>query len=167
MLRRFAIAFLGFTLALASIQASANSEKKKEGKPAAPNSTYLALDPSFVVNFGSPGGKLRYLRADIVLRLLDGPAEEAVTLHMPQVRDALIMLLSQQSEQAVATAEGKETVRQAALEVVRRVIKAQPPAEEGEEKKKEKTEEEAKLEKERASNGGVTDLLFNNFVIQK
>ncbi len=165
-MRLTVIALFGLLLATASIQASASA--KKEAKPAEPNSIYVAMDPSLVVNFGSPGAKLRYLRADIVLRLLDPATEELVKLHMPQLRHNMLMLLSGQTDETVSSFEGKEKIRLQALEQVRSIIKAQPPVTHGEEKKSdEENKEAAELEKEKKETGGVTDLLFNNFVVQK
>jgi flagellar FliL protein len=176
MLRTMFVFFFSLLLAGVSIQASASAAKK--AGPVTPNSVYLPMEPSFVLNFGGAANfsgktvKLRYLRADIVLRLLDTEAEELVKLHMPQLRHSLLILLSEQTEETLSSAASKEKIRLQALDIVRGLIKAQAHgAAHGEEKKEEDDSEEGKkkaaLDKQRAETGGVTDLLFNNFLIQK
>jgi len=62
---------------------------------------------------------------------------------MPALRHELVMLISRQTPEAVGTVEGKELMRQEALEAVRNVL----VAEDGDQK--------------------IADLLFNSFVVQR
>ncbi len=104
---------------------------------------YVELKPSFVANFGGVGG-LRYLRADIVLRVGGGDEGlNGVRRHMPYNRHVLVMLLSSQQDDAIATMEGRELLRQQALSEVRAVLLA---------------EERQHF---------VDDLLFNSFIVQR
>ncbi len=115
---------------------------KSEAAPAAgPGGEYIELKPAFVTNYGS--GAIRFLKADVTLRVPDPQMTRSVMRHMPQIRHALVMLLSRQDEQSVATMEGKEQLRQAALQAVRAVVEA----------------EEGKP--------GVEDLLFTGFILQR
>jgi flagellar FliL protein len=114
------------------------SAKKEE--PAAP-SEYIELKPAFVTNYGS--GAIHFLKADVTLRVPDPQMTQAVLRHLPQIRHTLVMLLSRQEEQDIATMEGKEQLRQEALAAVRAVIEA----------------EEGKP--------GVEDLLFTGFILQR
>lgn len=103
---------------------------------------YIPVKPAFVVNYGGVG-KLKYLKLEISLRVKDTSASNAVRHHMPLLRDCLVTLFSRQMDQDIDTQEGKELIRVMALEGVRKVL----IEEDGEE--------------------GVTDLFFNNFVIQR
>ena len=128
-------------LMLVVTQVWAEDAAEGEAAPAAPSSSYMDLQPPFVVNYGGVG-RLRFLRAEISLRV-DPGGEPAVMHHMPLIRHKLVMLLSRQTEDAVSTMEGKELLRQEALEEVRTLLMA----EEGDQK--------------------IRDLLFSSFVIQR
>lgn len=121
--------------------AATASAKKEEA--AAPTSEYIALTPALVANYGAAGA-IHYLKADVALRVTGGaPAQAAVLHHMPYVRHVLVMLLSDQTEESLATMEGKEKLRQDALGAVQKVMQ----------------EEEGKPL--------VDDLLFSSFIVQR
>lgn len=109
----------------------------------APSSPYIQLKPSFVVNYGGVG-KIKYLKADISLRVDDPVAVEAVNHHMPLIRNALVLLFSRQTDEAMASVEGKEALRQASLLEINRL-----------------------LAEEVGPHIAVKDVLFNNLVMQK
>lgn len=117
------------------------AEALAESAPA--DSEYLEFKPAFVTNYGGPG-PLHYLKADIVVRVTGGErGTTAVRRHMPQLRHQVVMLLSRQEAEDIATMEGKELLRQQALAAVREVLER----EEG--------------------RPFIEDLLFNNFIIQR
>lgn len=103
--------------------------------------SYIDLQPAFVVNYGGVG-RLRFLRAEVSLRVEAG-GESGVMHHMPYLRHKLIMLLSKQSDEAIATTEGRELLRIEALDKIRSAL----TVEEGEHK--------------------IKDLLFSTFVVQR
>lgn len=103
---------------------------------------YLPLKPPFVVNYGGPG-PLRYLKADITVRLQDAKTANSVRHHMPYIRNNLVMLFSAQTEESVGSQEGKELLRQEALTEVRNVILQEDQQE------------------------GVIDLYFNTILVQR
>lgn len=104
---------------------------------------YVELKPAFIVNYGGTG-RLRYLKTDISLRVGGGiGGASAIRHHMPYIRHTLVMLLSKATEEELSSMEGKEMLRQRALEAVRQVL----IQEEGEEH--------------------VVDLLFNSFIVQR
>lgn len=107
-----------------------------------PGSIYIPLKPAFVVNYGGPG-RLKYIKADISLRLQDSTAANSVRHHMPYIRNNLMMLFSAQTDESISSQDGKEALRKEALQTVREVIM-----------KEDQTE-------------GVVDLYFNGFLIQK
>jgi flagellar FliL protein len=104
--------------------------------------TYIPLAPAFVVNYGGTG-RLKYLKAEVSVRVDDLQSANSVRHHMPLIRNNLVMLFSRQSEEDVRTQEGKERLRQTALEEINRLI----------------TAEDGK--------SGVVDLFFNNLIIQQ
>lgn len=106
-----------------------------------PKSIYLNIQPPIVTNYGGKG-RLRYLRAEVSLRV-DSSTENEVLHHLPYIRHKLVMLLGRQSEDRLATMEGKELIRHEALEAVREVLLAEV----GEQQ--------------------VQDVLFSSFVIQR
>ena len=131
-------------LCLLPLLAQAKSaEKAEEGGP---GSEYIEMQPAFVVNFGTTG-RIGYLKTDVSLRV-SAQAAGAVELHMPALRHELIMLLSGQSAEALASPEQREALRLAALEAVRRVIAA-AAGDAG------------------AAESGVKDLLFTSFILQR
>jgi len=124
---------------------SGEGEAKEGAAKSAPGSiksTYMRLEPPIIANYGAETGRLRFLKIDITLRVELG-GENPVVHHMPALRHELVMLISRQTPEAVATVEGKELMRQEALEAVRNVL----VAEDGDQK--------------------IADLLFNSFVVQR
>jgi len=117
-------------------------EAASKGAPGSIASTYMRLEPPFITNYGIEKGRLRFIKVDITLRVEIG-GENPVVHHMPAIRHEIVMLLSRQTNETFGTMEGKELMRQEALEAVRNVL----IAEEGDQK--------------------IADLLFNSFVVQR
>lgn len=90
----------------------------KGGKKAA---TYFALTPSFVVNL-SDADASRFLQVDMEVRAASDAAVEAVKLHMPQIRNSLLMLLGAQKLHDIDTREGKEALQKRVLEEIQRIL---------------------------------------------
>ncbi|HNR23059.1 MAG TPA: flagellar basal body-associated FliL family protein [Steroidobacteraceae bacterium] len=78
------------------------------------------LDPSFVVNFEAEQ-MVRFLQVTIEIMTRDPAALEFVRQHEPVVRNDLLMLLSNQKYEVLATQAGKDELRARALEAVRAV----------------------------------------------
>jgi flagellar FliL protein len=134
--------FLGCLLLVPSIT-MAQDEGGKDDSSGASASRYIDLKPAFVVNYGG-AGKLRYLKTDIALRVggdSTGPGD--IRHHMPYIRHALVMRLSRASEEELSSMEGKELLRQEALESVRDILVKEEGAQ------------------------YVEDLLFNSFIVQR
>jgi flagellar FliL protein len=85
---------------------------------------YVALDPAFVVNFES-NELVRFLQVSVQVMTRDPAAVELVKRHDPVIRNGLLLLLSGQNYQTLSSTEGKEKLRQSALEEVRKVVAAQ------------------------------------------
>lgn len=127
----------------ADSEEGADSEESEEGGHAA--LTYVALDPAFVVNFQDQKKRTKYLKAEISVVAATPKVQEALTLHMPAVRNSLVLLLSRQVFEDLATNEGKEKLRTDALAAVQDVVEKQA------------TKKTAK---------GVKDLYFSSLVMQ-
>ncbi|MFZ6049074.1 flagellar basal body-associated protein FliL [Pseudomonas sp. CR3202] len=135
--KRLTALLLALTLPLL---ASAKEEvEPKEGE--APKVAYIDLVPALVGNYG-PGPRLKYYKADISLRVSSTDAEVKVTRHEPLIRNQLVMLFSQQTDESLGSSDAKEKLRQEALKQVQQVLNS---------------EEGQPL---------VDDLLFNNLIIQ-
>ncbi|MEE4282978.1 MAG: flagellar basal body-associated FliL family protein [Pseudomonadales bacterium] len=105
---------------------------------------YVELKPSFVTNFGvSDSGRLRYIKADVTVRVSNKDAEYAARYHLPALRNSLVMLLSRQDESTVSSSSGRETIKVEALQEMREILER----EEGE--------------------GHIDDVMFTNFVVQR
>lgn len=105
---------------------------------------YVQLQPPFVTNYGfTENGRLKYVKTDISVRVSNQAAEMAARYHLPALRNALILLLSQQDEAAVSTGGGRDLLRAAALAELNEIL--------------EREEGEALID----------DLLFTNFVVQR
>lgn len=81
-------------------------------------SQYVYLNPPFTVNFGSIG-KLKYLRTEIALKVDTEEAAEKIRAHMPYLRNDLILLFSAQEPEIINTPQGRESLRQVALDNLR------------------------------------------------
>jgi flagellar FliL protein len=112
--------------------------------PAGGNATqYVHLQPAFVLNYGdNTTGRLKYIRTDVALRVIGAEAAGKVNHHQAYIRNQLVLLLSQQNETTVNDAQGREKLRQVALDEIRALL----------------TELEGKPY--------IEDLYFQNFVAQ-
>lgn len=123
------------------------SQQKEEKAPeaaAAPvkaPAIYMALDPAFVVNL-TQNGKQRYLQVSMTLMTHDQAALDALKVHLPVIRNNLVMLLSGQDFATLASPVGIEMLRQKVTASVQEVAQ----------------KEVGKL--------GVDQVLFTNFVLQ-
>jgi flagellar FliL protein len=82
---------------------------------------YLPIDPAFVVNFASQG-KARFLQITVEVMSRDALVVDKITLHMPVIRNNLMLLFSNQTYDSVSTLEGKEALREEALEVIQQIL---------------------------------------------
>ncbi|TLX61086.1 flagellar basal body-associated protein FliL [Stutzerimonas nosocomialis] len=102
---------------------------------------YYTLTPALVGNYGS-GERLKYYKADVALRVANIDAENRVKHHEPLIRNQLVMLFSQQTDESLGSLDAKETLRQEALKQVQDVLSQE------------------------TGQPLVDDLLFNNLIIQ-
>lgn len=154
---------------------------------------YIAIKPPLVVNYGGPG-RVKYIKAELSLRTEDAHSAQEVTHHMPLIRDTLIMLISSVTDEQMASGEGKEKMRVEALAKINEALEkvsspegahgdAKAPAKgehaKDEHAKPDKADAHAKDDHTKAdkanahtkaedhAGGPVSDLLFDNLVVQK
>ena len=126
-------------------EAAVAVEGEEGGEAAAPEvklpAVYFPLKPAIIVNFQSRG-RQRFLQAEVTLKMREPDVVAAVELHMPMIRNALVMLLGGQIYEDLQTPEGKELLRQQALAEIQRLIEIE------------------------IGKPGVEQVLFTNFVMQ-
>lgn len=83
--------------------------------------SYQALEPPFVVNFEDQGA-IRFLQVTVEVMTRDPKVKDAITLHMPAIRDQLIVLFSSSDYPTLSSREGKEELRQQALATLKRIL---------------------------------------------
>lgn len=102
---------------------------------------YLKLDPAFVVDF-IVGGKQRYLQLNLTVKSRDQGQIDAIKIHMPLIRNSLVLLFSSQEFNELQSTEGKLALKLSAVESINTILQQETNA------------------------GGVEDVLFTNFVMQ-
>ncbi|NGY06911.1 flagellar basal body-associated FliL family protein [Solimonas terrae] len=93
--------------------------KADAAKPRDPPN-YVPLDPAFVVNLEADD--TRFLQVQVQLMTRDAHAVDTLKLHEPLIRNALLMLFSQQHPADVATLAGKEKLQADALAEIQRIL---------------------------------------------
>lgn len=115
------------------------------GEGAAPKGKQLALYeqmvPAFITNYNL-NGKQRYMQVTVALMARDEEQLKALKVHMPMLRNQLVMLFSSQNFESLMTPVGKEMLRQQATAKVQ------------------------ELAKKETGNLAVEQVLFTNFVLQ-
>ena len=84
---------------------------------------YFPLDPPFVANFAGDQG-VRFLQVTAQIMTHDVKTVEALKAADPIIRNDLLLLFSNQKAAELASNEGKEKLRAAALDAVRKVLAA-------------------------------------------
>ncbi len=87
-------------------------------------SSYVNLTPEFVVNYGD-AGRVRYLKAEITLRVRDDAAVVEINHHADAIRHELVLLLSRQTNTTLGSSEGKEALRNQALKAIQDIMLAE------------------------------------------
>lgn len=118
---------------------SAEHAEHKEEKQKPP--VFVTLE-TFTVNLQADGGGEHYLQVGIDLKVTDSAVVDLVKLHMPEIRNGVLMLLSSKSAEQIASLEGKQKLSAEIQEQVNKPLNA------------------------KATDKGVTGVFFTSFVIQ-
>jgi flagellar protein FliL len=138
-----------------------SSESSESAEVVAKPAIYFPLK-TFTVNY-DVNGRQRFLQAELTLMYRDEAVLKTLELHMPAVRNSLVMLLSRQVFDELQTAEGKEKLRTEALAEIQGIIAKETVA------SAEKTDdEEEKDDKAKAKppEPNIEQVLFTQFVMQ-
>ncbi|MBV1883792.1 MAG: flagellar basal body-associated FliL family protein [Pseudomonadales bacterium] len=124
---------------------TAGGEEGEEGEESAEEvrkqAIYMPMKPPFVINY-TVGSRQRYAQINVSLMARDDFIIEALQRHMPLIRNNLVAAFSAIEFEEVQTTEGKEMMRETALEEIQAIL----------------TEE--------IGEPGLEQVLFTNFVIQ-
>ena len=120
-------------------QSDTKSAEHQEEKPKPP--VFVTLE-TFTVNLQAEGSGEHYLQVGIDLKVTDSAVVDMVKLHMPEIRNAVLLLLSSKSAEQIASLEGKQKLSTEIQEQVSKPLNAKAPGK------------------------GVTGVFFTSFVIQ-
>ena len=148
-----AISIGGTVFALQMMSPSSSDEPPTEEKAAPAPAIYFDMAPNFTINF-NVNGRQRYLQAAITLLHRDPALDSLLKLHMPAIRNGLVMLFSGKSFEELQTNEGKEKLKTEALEIINNQLV------------KEQEALAAANEDETKPVAKVEQVLFTNFVMQ-
>jgi len=101
--------------------AEGHGEEAKKEEPKAP-AQYLALEPTFTVNLEDEDAS-RFLQVEVQVMARDTATLEAIKLHQPRIRNALLLLLGQQKTSQISNRAGKEKLQAAVLAEIQKILK--------------------------------------------
>jgi flagellar protein FliL len=140
-------------------------KKKKHGKKDADKPVFVTLE-SATVNLADPGAE-HFMQIGIDLRVADAHVADDIKLHMPEIRNGLLLLLSSKRTQDVSSVEGKNQLRAEIRETVNKPLGVNTPA------GKPAAEAHAEPDKQGGhkaeafdEDAGVVDVLLTSMVIQ-
>ncbi len=113
-------------------------EKKEEAHPEPVKPIFMTLE-TFTVNLADEG---RFLQVGVDLRVANEKVIEEAKLHMPEIRNGILLLLSSKQAEEMGTVEGKQKLAAEILEQVNKPLGVKDPKE------------------------GATGVFFTSFVIQ-
>jgi flagellar protein FliL len=119
-------AYFGFMKKGGEGEAKAEEHAPEAKHPA----EFVELDPPFVVNF-EPGSGARFLQIAVQLMTRDPLMAAFLEHNVPIIRNDLLLLFGNKKVEEVATQDGKEALRAAALEAVRKIIESEGQKPEG------------------------------------
>lgn len=94
---------------------------EEEMMPDEKDAIYEDLHPAFTVNFNEESKK-KFMQVYMVAKFYDMEARDQFKMHMPVVRNNLLMLLSGKNSDELSTMESKESLRKDALMTAQSVM---------------------------------------------
>ncbi len=99
---------------------SAGSDgKRAASRPSPP--IYVELGEPFVVNF-IEGNQVRYLQVKIEVMTRDSTIPQAISTHLPKIRNNLVFMFSGFDYASLATVTGKQKIRDEALAEIQGIL---------------------------------------------
>ncbi|MEZ8826678.1 flagellar basal body-associated protein FliL [Vibrio amylolyticus] len=89
---------------------------------ATPQLAYFTLEPDLTTNFYTKGKKLGYIQVRIDIMVASSADLPIVELHQPLIRDAVIELLGQQSEDTIKSLAGREDLRKILVDQLNAIL---------------------------------------------
>ncbi|MCU8421443.1 flagellar basal body-associated protein FliL [Vibrio vulnificus] len=87
-----------------------------------PQLAYFTLEPDLTTNFYTKGKKLGYIQVRIDIMVMSNADLALVEHHQPLIRDAVVELLGQQSEDTVKSLAGREDLRKHLVEKLNEIL---------------------------------------------
>lgn len=101
-----------------------HAEEAKKVEEVKHPAEFVELDPPFVVNF-EPGSGARFLQIAVQLMTRDPLMAAFLEHNTPIIRNDLLLLFGNKKVEEVSSQDGKEALRAAALEAVRKIIESE------------------------------------------
>ena len=136
------------------------SNSSKADAPLAPLH-YLTMVPEFVVNFG-PNSKVRYLQVDLQVATRKESSLEIISTYRPQIRNDILILLSDVSYDDLKDRTGKEALQKRLLDAINTVVGA---AEKSKESEDDTDNNKPKVD-DQSVNGPIENVYFTSFIMQ-
>ncbi|EJL6399867.1 flagellar basal body-associated protein FliL [Vibrio navarrensis] len=105
MYKRYIVQIILALSVLVSLPTLAEEEK------AGPKLAYFTLEPDLTTNFYTKGKKLGYVQVRIDVMVMSSEDLALVERHQPLIRDAVVEMLGQQTEETVKSLAGREDLR--------------------------------------------------------
>lgn len=90
----------------------------------------VRLEP-FTVNLKKIDAEDHYLQAEVQLKLADEKVYEALNLRSPEIRNALLLLMSSKTREDIVTVEGKQKLASEITAQTNKIIGSKDPAKDG------------------------------------
>ncbi len=121
--------------------------------------TFLPLD-AMVVNLADAGGN-RFAQLGITLQVQDSKTAESMKVYMPNIRNAILMLISQRTSESMLQREGKEKLSADIVREISRVMGLPVPASD-----KMDAKSSDKPTKKKQTSSPLQAVLFSSFLVQ-
>ena len=115
MLKRYLVQIIAIFSVLTALPIYAQKEN-------VPQLAYFTLEPDLTTNFYTTGKKLGYIQVRIDIMVASAADLPIVELHQPLIRDAVIELLGQQSEDTIKSLAGREDLRKVLVDQLNAIL---------------------------------------------
>jgi flagellar FliL protein len=141
-----------------------SSQNEKEDRASRAPPTFLPLE-EMVVNLADPGGN-RFAQLGITLQVEDGKTAEAIKGYMPNIRNAILILVSQRTSENMLQLEGKEKLATDIAREVSRFMDYPLPERNAAASEAGEASDKAAKKKRAAATSPLQAVLFSSFIVQ-
>lgn len=94
--------------------------------PVKQSPVYYSIDDPFIVNFSEQSNdQVRYMQVKMKVMARSQAVIDMVKVHLPAIQHELLMLLYSQNYDDLQTSEGTQTLQQACLATINRILKSE------------------------------------------